>query len=260
MFFCLRRSVYFLLAEVFFGALAFFGLLAFFVVAFLVVFFAGFAALVVVVLAVTAGDDAAAAVVVEGLAAVFFAFDALAAFFFGAAAFFFGLLAFAFPAALGLADPLDFGLAVVAFFVTGAFFFVALAVEVFAGAVAAAAVAPVLVVVALLLVVTAFFVVAFLVGEAERFRLVPPAADFDLLDERAFFVVVPLAFLLPLGVFDRLRGLAEVDFFEVRFFPPVDAADFFVGVANLKLPLAPTPFVCFNVLFFVPARKADFKC
>ena len=116
----------------------------------------------------------------------------------------------------------------------------------------------VLVVAALLLAVAAFFVAAFLVGEAELFRLVAPPADFDLLDERAFFV--PVAFLLPPGVFDRLRDLDEADFFDARFVLPAPDAAFFDAVANLKLPLAPTPLVCFNVLFFVPARKADLRC
>jgi len=104
--------------------------------------------------------------------------------------------------------------------------------------------------------VAVFFVVAFFVGEAERFRLpAPPLAALGLLDDRAFFVLVPAAFLLPPGVFDRLR-----DFFAVVVFLPVDFADFVVAAANLKLPLAPTPLVCFNDLFFVPALKADLRC
>lgn len=109
--------------------------------------------------------------------------------------------------------------------------------------------------------VATFLFDAFFAGEAERFRLVP-AADFGLLDERAFFVVLA-DFWLPLGVFDRLRGLAAADFFagEAFFFPAVEPF-FFAALAacTLKLPLAPTPLVCFNVLFFVPARKADLRC
>jgi len=118
---------------------------------------------------------------------------------------------------------------------------------------------------AAVVVVAAFFAGAFLVGEAELFRLVP-VDDFGLLDELAFFVFVPPVFLLPLGVFDRLRGLVVDDFFVVVvdfFFLPADEAFFgFVGADefNLKLPLAPTPLVCFNDLFFVPARNADLRC
>ncbi len=140
-----------------------------------------------------------------------------------------------------------------------AFFVVALAAGV-AVAVDEAAVVGVAVAAAVVLVVAAFFVDAFFVGEAERFRLVPPLVDFDLLDDRAFLVLVPLDFLVPLGVFDRLRDFVVVDFFVVPFFLPAEEAAFFARVANLKLPLAPTPLVCFKDRFFVPARKADFKC
>lgn len=234
-----------MLVAVFFEALDFLGLFAFFVVAFLVVFFSGLAALLVVVLAAATVDDAPVVVVlVEGLAA-FFGFDAAAVFFFGDAAFFVELFAFASPVAFGLADSLDFVLVVLAFLVTVALFFVALATEVLAGPVADAAVATVLVVDALVLAVATFFVPAFLVGEGERLRLAPPVVDFDLLDERAF--VVPLGFLLPVGVFDRLRGVGEVDFVEVRLFRLVEVVVFFTIVANLKLPLAPTPLVCLIV-------------
>lgn len=105
--------------------------------------------------------------------------------------------------------------------------------------------------------VATFLFDAFFVGDAERFRLVPAAA-LGLLDERAFFV--PADFFAPLGLFDRLRGLAEADFFAGDFFL---AAVFFAAEPDppiLKLPLAPTPLVCFNELFFVPARKADLRC
>ena len=104
--------------------------------------------------------------------------------------------------------------------------------------------------------VATFLFDAFFAGDAERFRLVPAAA-LGLLDERDFFALLALAgFFAPLGLFDRLRDLAGADF----FFP---AAVFFAGEPdppNLKLPLAPTPFVCFNEVFFVPARKADLRC
>jgi len=264
--------VYFLFPE------AFFGLFAFLVVALLRAFFAGLAALLVDVLAalvVEAADGAAAAdAVVDDLvdffAALLFAFglafDAPAAdFFFGDAAFFFGLLALALPAAFALVGAFAFGLADPAVLVflalLVAFFLVAAAAAEAVGAAEEAA----FVVVAVLLVVlalAAFFVGAFFVGEAERFRLLAAPVDFDLLDDRAFFVFVPAAgFLVPPGVFDRLRGFDAVDFLPVDFFLPPDDALFFGAVAfNLKLPLAPIPFVCFNVLFFVPARKADLRC
>lgn len=105
--------------------------------------------------------------------------------------------------------------------------------------------------------VATFLAGAFFAGEAERFRFVP-VADLGLLDERAFVV-----FLLPPGVFDRLRGLADADFFagDDFFLPaaePFFATDF--EAPTLKLPLAPTPLVCFMDLFFVPARKADLRC
>ena len=114
-------------------------------------------------------------------------------------------------------------------------------------------------------VVAGFFAGAFFAGEAERFRLLVPVAAFGLLDDRAFLVFVPPVFLLPPGVFDRLRDVVVAVFFVVvaRFFLPA-AEPFFavadVDAANLKLPLAPTPFVCFNDSFFVPARNADFRC
>lgn len=87
--------------------------------------------------------------------------------------------------------------------------------------------------------VATFLFEAFFVGEAERFRFVP-AADFGLLDDRAFFAV-PADFLVPPGVFDRLRGLADADFFAGdAFFFPADEPFFFA---------AP-----------VPARKAFVSC
>ena len=112
-FICLRREVYFLFVAVFFEAADFLGALAFLAAGFFAAFFAGLAglaALLVDELAAAVDEEAPAAVPVEALAA-FFGFDAPAAFFLGAAAFFFGLFAFAFPAALGFADFVDFGLA-----------------------------------------------------------------------------------------------------------------------------------------------------
>lgn len=239
---------------------AFFGLLAFLgAAAFRTFFAAGAAALEVVADAEDAAgaDDEVEVAVDLGFAAL--ALLLLAAFFFGAAAFFFGLLAL--PADFGLAAAFDFGLAVVAFLaLVDAFFLLALAEAVaVAGAAATEALAVDATAVAGFLAATSF------VGEAERFRFVPPAAaDFGLLDDRAFFVVVPAAFLLPPGVFDRLLGFALAGFFadEAVFFLPAAEVFFFAGAAapNLKLPLAPTPLVCFNELFFVPARNADFRC
>lgn len=220
-------------------------------------------------------DDAAA---VDGAALVVLPVDALdfvallldfvdppAAFFFGAAAFFFGLLAL--PADFGLA-ALDFGLAAIAFLApVDAFFLLALAAGVVAAALAVVdglLAAAVVVAAVVVLAVAGFFAGAFFVGDAERFRLLVPLDDFGLLDERAFFVVAPPVFLVPLGVFDRLRDLVEVVFFVVvdDFFLPADET-FFAGAveaATLKLPLAPIPLVCFIDLFFVPARNADLRC
>lgn len=203
------KSIHFLAA-------AFFGLLA---------FLAAFGLLAFLVDLVAVDDDPLAAVVAEDdpeavadlVVFLAFGFDVPAAFFFGDAAFFFGLLAL--PAAFGLADPFDFGLAapaVLAFLVPDAFFFGVVVAEL-AAVVETAAVVPVLVVAAVLLLVVAAFFVTFLVGEAERFRLVAPPADFALLDD-VFFVLVPVDFLFPPGVFDRLRGLAEPDFFVDVFF------------------------------------------
>jgi hypothetical protein len=258
---------------------AFFETLGFFVAALLLFFFAAGAALLFAVF-----DDvvegAAAVDVAEALPAVFpldgFDFDVLllafdvppAAFFFDDVAFFFGLLALL--AGFALADPFDFGLAVLAFLApVDAFFLLAPAAGVVAGAVAVAGATVVVVdgllVAAVVLVVAAFFA-GFLVGEAERFRLLVPLDDFGLLDDGAFFVLVPPVFLLPPGVFDRLRDFVAddvlvVDFLVVDFFfVPADEPFFDGDAANLKLPLAPTPFVCFNVLFFVPARNADLRC
>jgi len=217
--FFLRRLIYFLLAG------AFFGLFAFFVVALLLAFFAGLAALVVDVFAAAAVVDDAPAVPVDDFVPrvdeLLFGFDGAAAIFFGAA-FFFGLLALAVPAAFGLAAAFALGLALVAvlaFLAAGAFFLVALAAELAAvdgAGVAAAAVF--VVVVALILVLVGFFVAAFFVAEAERFRLVAAPAALGLLDDRAFFVLAPPVFLLPLGVFDRLRDFVEVDFVAAFFF------------------------------------------
>jgi len=247
---------YFLLAA------PFFGLLAFFVVALLRAFLAGFAALLDE--EVAGAEAAALAVPVDDDAVAFlaFAFVLPAAFFFGEAAFFLGLLALALPAALGLAAAFDFGFADLAFLAVVAFFLVAAAVVAVAvaGAVAVDEALASVAAVALVLALATFFVAAFFVGDAERFRLVAPPADFPLLDERAFFVDEPLVFLLPLGVFDRLRDFVDEDFFAVAFLVPAADALFFAGVANLKLPLAPTPLVCFNDLFFVPARSADLRC
>jgi hypothetical protein len=250
-------------------AAAFFGLFAFFVITLLRAFFCGFSALLVDVFAaagVEAVDDEAAAVPVDDLAAPFdellFDFDVPADFFFGDAAFFFGLLALPLPAPVGLAGAFDVGLAVravVAFLaLVVAFFLAALAAG--AAAVDEALVLVVVGVLVLILTLAAFFVDAFFVGEAERFRLFAPPVDLPLLDDRAFFVLLPPDFLLPPGVFDRLRDLVEVDFVVVVFFLPADEPLFFNAVPNLKLPLAPIPFVCFNELFFVPARNADLRC
>jgi len=119
---------------------------------------------------------------------------------------FFGLVALALPAAFGLAGARDLGLAraVVAFLALVAVFFGALAAVVVAVGAAAGAALVVALALALVLAGAAFFAGAFLVGDAELFRLLAPPVDFGLLDDRAFFV--PLAFLLPPGVFDRLRG------------------------------------------------------
>jgi len=152
-------------------------------------------------------DDVEAALV----ALLLLAFPA--AFFFGDAAFFFGLLAL--PA-------LDFGLADLAFFApVDAFFLVAVAAGAVAAAVAvvADAVAAVEALVAAAGAVAGFFA-AFL-GEAERFRLVP-AADFGLLDERAFVVV-----LAPPAAFGRLRDLPDAAFLVVVFFLAIDEPVFF---------------------------------
>ena len=144
------------------------------------------------------------------------------------------------------------------FFGPVATFFLLAAAEVDAGA-AAGAVAGVAALLAA--AATGFLVDAFFVGEAERLRLLVPVADFALLvDDDAFFFFSPAAFLLPPGVFDRLRGLAAADFLAAGFFFIPDAALAFTGTGNLKLPLAPTPLVCFKDLFFVPARNADFRC
>jgi len=184
-------------------------------------------------------DAALLAVPVDDLVVLLLDFDALpAVFFLGDAAFFFGLFAL----------PADFGFAVVAFFApVAAFFFVALAAELVADV---PAVVVVVVVVELFVseaeavveaAVATFLVEAFLVGDAERFRFVP-VADFDLVDDRDF---EPVDVLLPLGVFDRLRDVAEADLFAGAFFF-VPAAE--AGLPpTLKLPLAPAPFVCFNV-------------
>jgi hypothetical protein len=110
---------------------------------------------------------------------------------------------------------------------------------------------------AVVAVVATFLADAFLAGEAECFRFVP-VADFGLLDDELAFVV-----FAALGVFERLRDFVVEDFFvvDVFFFP---AAEPFFAVpadeCNLKLPVAPTPFVCFKDLFPVPVRKADLRC
>ncbi len=126
-----------------------------------------------------------------------------------------------------------------------------------AGAVAVGAldvVAGLLVVAAAVVVVVVVAVATFLfdafVGDAERFRFVP-LVDFGLLDDDVFFVFVPAGFFV----------LVDADFFAGDFFF-LPAADPFVGAdaPTLKVPLAPTPFVCFKDLFFVPARKADLIC
>jgi len=211
---------------------AFFEGLGFFVAALLrVVFAAGAALLLLVAVFDDVVEAAAVDDVAEALPAVFplddfdfgvllLAFDAPpAAFFFDDVAFFFGLLAL--PVDFPLTDPLDFGLAVLAFLApVGAFFLLALAAGVVAGVLAGAdatfVVVDGLLVAAVVLVVAAFFV-DFLVGEAERFRLLVPLDDFGLLDDGAFFVVVPPVFLLPLGVFDRLRDFVVDDFVVVDF-------------------------------------------
>lgn len=252
----LRRTIYFLLAA------AFLGLLAFFAAADLRAFFAGLAAALVDVFAALGADDGAAVEAADGTAAAFIGldldFDAPADFFFGDATFFFGLFALRAPAAFGLAAAFDFGLAVLAFFAVVAFFLVA--VEAAAGAGAGDVAVVTVVAVAVVLAFATFFGAAFFVGDAERFRLVAPPAALALLGDRAFFVLVPAGFLLPLGVFDRLLGFDEVDFLVPVFFLPAADALFVAGAANLKLPLAPTPLVCRNVSFFVPARNADLRC
>lgn len=53
-----------------------------------------------------------------------------------------------------------------------------------------------------LLVVISFFVETCFAAEAERFRLLVPLVDFDLLDDGAFFVLVVDLFLLGSDVFD----------------------------------------------------------
>lgn len=127
-----------------------------------------------------------------------------------------------------------------------------LAVAAAAGAGAGAAVDGAAAAGTLLVVVAAFFG-AFLAGDAERLRLLLVALG--LLDERAaavFFLSPAAGFLLGPGVFDRLRGLAALGFFAVAtaaflVFLPVEVDFFFAGAeANLKLPLAPIPLVCFN--------------
>lgn len=232
----------------------FFELLAFFVVALLRAFFAAGAEEVLLLLFPLFDDvlEVVAAVVVDELAdeAVDdFDFDVLlAAFFFGDAAFFFGLLAFV--PDFGLAAAFDLGLAVLAFLAPVDVFFL-LAVEVVAdevGVVVGELAVDVVLDEAVEVVVEVAAFLADLVGEAERFRFVP-LADLGLLDERALEVV-----LLPLGVFDRLRDFVDV------FFLPADEAFFGEDEPTLKLPLAPTPLVCFNELFFVPARNADLRC
>lgn len=233
----------------------FFGLFAFFVVALFRVFFAARATLLnVVVEAAVANFDLVTLVL-----------DLPVAAFFAGAALFLGL--FAFAADFGLADAFDLGLAAragLAFLApVDAFFLLALAAAGVAGGAEAAAL-----VVGLLFVgaatVAVFLADAFFAGEADRFRLVPALAAFGLLDDRACFVPLPVRFLLPPGVFDRLLGLALVDFFvaDAFFFVPPEEAIFVAAdnAASLKLPLAPTPLVCFNVLFFVPARKAALRC
>jgi hypothetical protein len=236
----------------------FFAVLAFFVLVLFVAFFAAGAALLVLLVGL---DDALGAAGAAPAVVPLDDFGFGAAFFFGDAAFFFGLLALAADFGLAVFDfgfaAFDFGLAVVAFFApVDAFFLagVAAGAVVDAGAVAAGAldaVAELLVAAAAAAVeaVAGFLLDAFFVGDAERFRFVP-LADFGLLDEDAFFAA---AFF----------GLAEADFFAGDFFflPAADA--FLAGAAappTLKLPLAPTPFVCFKDLFFVPARKADLTC
>jgi hypothetical protein len=190
----------------------------------------------------------------------------LATFFFDDVVFFFELLGL--PADFGFAvldlglAAFDFGLAVLAFFTpVDAFFLLGVAAGAVAdaGAVAVGAldvVAGLLVVAAAVVVVVVVAVATFLfdafVGDAERFRFVP-LVDFGLLDDDVFFVFVPAGFFV----------LVDADFFAGDFFF-LPAADPFVFVGadapTLKVPLAPTPFVCFKDLFFVPARKADLIC
>lgn len=177
-----------------------------------------------------------------------FGFDALlldlavplAAFFFGDAAFFLGLLAL--PADFGLAA--DFDAAGLAFLALDDAFFLldaAAAAVVDDDELAVAGADAFVVVVALATGAMATFFAGFFAGEGERFRLVPLAA-------------AALGLLAALFVAAFFGDLAEADFFL--------AAAFFFGAAapNVKLPLAPVPFVCFIDLFFVPARNAVLRC
>ena len=113
----------------------------------------------------------------------------------------------------------------------------------------------------------AFLAGAFFAGDGERLRLLVVDFAFDG-DDAAFFFGATDFFAAP-GDFDRLRDFDAAGFFVVFVVAVADFAFFlpaaderFVGAApdNLKLPLAPTPLVCFNVLFFVPARSADLRC
>jgi len=195
------RFVYFLPPAAFFGLFAFF-------VALLRAFFAGFAAVAVEVFAAAVEDAPAAPV--DDLAARF-VFDPPADFFFGDAAFFFGLLALALPAAFDLPDALDLGLAVravLAFLAVVAFFLGVAAADV-AEVDGAVAVLVVAAAATLVLAVAAFFVDAFLLPEAERLRLAAPPVDLPLLDDRAFFVLVPPDFLLPPGVLNQHYVLVQ---------------------------------------------------
>lgn len=107
-----------------------------------------------------------------------------------------------------------------------------------------------------------FLAGAFFAGDAERLRLLVVDFAFDG-DDAAFFFGATDFFAAP-GVFGRLRDFDTAGFlvFVVAVFFAPAADERLVGAApdNLKLPLAPTPLVCFNELFFVPARSADFKC